>query len=214
MKKSATWAPFTAERSLGARRRERCRIKSCCLKRRFTDAIAGQGLPVRLSLDHDPLFAFQRWQANLRILGIEAVPTVPQVPWSHPFVERLVGTIRRKYLGHLLFWNVADRERKLEQFRRYYNGLRVHQGRDDDTLEEKAGCAGPLRARLERYAWQSHCRGYLNCPSALKREFAMYRVNTAQLPTPDILNGGRSEGLASSERIGGELNGTCFGTAR
>jgi hypothetical protein len=54
----------------------------------------------------------------------------------------------------------------------------------------------------------------LNCPSALKREFAMYRVNTAQLPTPDILNGGRSEGLASSERIGGELNGTCFGTAR
>jgi hypothetical protein len=37
----------------------------------FNRAICGQGLPVRLSFDHDPLFQFQRWQANLRVLGIE-----------------------------------------------------------------------------------------------------------------------------------------------
>ena len=40
------------------------------LCRMFNQAISGQGLPVRLSLDHDPLFEFQRWQANLRILGV------------------------------------------------------------------------------------------------------------------------------------------------
>jgi hypothetical protein len=49
------------------------------LCRMFNQAIAGQGLPTRLSTDHDPLFRFQRWQANLRILDVETVQTVPQV---------------------------------------------------------------------------------------------------------------------------------------
>src|SRR5450756_825648 len=74
------------------------------LCRMFNQAIAGQGLPTRLSADHDPLFRFHRWQANLRILGVETVQTVPQVPWSHPFIERFIGTIRREYLDRLFFW--------------------------------------------------------------------------------------------------------------
>jgi hypothetical protein len=45
-------------------------VDGVALFRMFNRAISGQGLPVRLSLDHDPLFQFQRWQANLRILGI------------------------------------------------------------------------------------------------------------------------------------------------
>ena len=80
------------------------------LCRMFNQAISGQGLPTRLSADHDPLFRFHRWQANLRILGVETVQTVPQVPWSHPFIERLIATIRREYLDRLFFglqmtWN-------------------------------------------------------------------------------------------------------------
>ena len=46
----------------------------------FKQAIAGQALPKRLSTDHDPLFKFHRWQANLRILEVETVHSVPQVP--------------------------------------------------------------------------------------------------------------------------------------
>lgn len=136
------------------------------LCRRFNQAISGQGLPVRLSLDHDPLFEFQRWQANLRVLGVEAVRTVPHVPGSHPFVERLVGTIRREYLDHLLFGSAEDRERKLELFRRYYNHLRVHQGLEGDTPDEKAGSPGLQRATLERYAWRSHGHGLFDLPIA------------------------------------------------
>ena len=37
------------------------------LCRMFNQAVSGQGLPARLSTDHDPLFQFLRWQANLRI---------------------------------------------------------------------------------------------------------------------------------------------------
>jgi putative transposase len=136
------------------------------LCRMFNQAISGQGLPVRLSFDHDPLFEFQRWQANLRVLGVEAVPTVPCVPWSHPFMERLVGTIRREYLDHPLFWNAEDLERKVQLFQRYYDGLRVHQGLDGDTPDEKAGSPGLQRARLERYAWRSHCHGLFELPIA------------------------------------------------
>ena len=73
------------------------------LCRLFNQAISGHGLPTRLSTDHDPLFQFHRWQANLRILDVERVQTVPQVPWSHPFIERLVATLRREYLDRLFF---------------------------------------------------------------------------------------------------------------
>jgi transposase InsO family protein len=64
----------------------------------FRHAIAGQPPPKRLSTDHDPLFRFHRWLANLRVLEIEEVKSVPYVPVSHPFVERLIGTVRREYL--------------------------------------------------------------------------------------------------------------------
>jgi hypothetical protein len=42
---------------------------------------------------------FRQWRANLRILDVEAIKTVPYAPLSHPFVERLIGTIRRECLG-------------------------------------------------------------------------------------------------------------------
>ena len=54
-----------------------------------------------------PVFEAHRWTANLRILEIDEIKTVPHVPLSHPFVERLIGTIRREFLDHGLFWNVS-----------------------------------------------------------------------------------------------------------
>jgi putative transposase len=70
--------------------------------RMFNSAIHGQGLPRHLSTDHDPLFEAHQWTANLQILEIDAIKTVPHVPLSHPFVERLVGTMRREFLDHVL----------------------------------------------------------------------------------------------------------------
>ena len=67
-----------------------------------------------LSTDHDPLCGFHRWLAKLRILAIEDVKSIPYIPSSHPFIERLIGTVRRKYLDRVLFWNSVDLTRKLE----------------------------------------------------------------------------------------------------
>ena len=48
--------------------------------------------------NHDPLFEFHRWKANLRVLEVTEIKKVPCVPVSHPFIERLIGTVRREFL--------------------------------------------------------------------------------------------------------------------
>lgn len=75
---------------------ERAAIDGVSVCRMFNHAIAGQPLPKHLSTDHDPLFHFHRWLANLRVLAIEELKSVPYTPVSHPFIERLIGTIRRE----------------------------------------------------------------------------------------------------------------------
>jgi hypothetical protein len=47
--------------------------------RMFKDAIRGAGLPKYLSADHDPFYRFHQWQANLRILDVAEIKTVPHV---------------------------------------------------------------------------------------------------------------------------------------
>ena len=42
------------------------------------------------------------------------------------FVEHLIGTMRREFLDHVLFWNARDRERKLADFQTYSNAARSH----------------------------------------------------------------------------------------
>lgn len=61
--------------------------------------------------------------ANLRVLEVAEIKTVPGVPWSHPFVERLIGTLRRECLDRTLFRTTGDLEAKLVDFLNYYNGL-------------------------------------------------------------------------------------------
>jgi hypothetical protein len=46
------------------------------------------------------------------VLEVTKIKCIPYVPLSHPFVERLIGTLRREYLDHMLFWTMADPENK------------------------------------------------------------------------------------------------------
>ena len=101
-------------------------VNGADLCRMFNAASHGRGTPRHLSTDHDPLFEAHRWTANLRILEVDEIKTVPYVPLSHPFVERLIGTIRREFLDQVLFWNARDLERKLADFQTYYNAARSH----------------------------------------------------------------------------------------
>jgi len=145
---------------------EPANIDGVSVCRMFNHAIADQRLPKHLSTDHDPLFRFHRWLANLRVLDIEEIKSIPYVPVSHPFVERLIGTIRREYLDQVLFYNSLDLLRKLEAFRTYYNGSRVHQSLGGSTPEEHSGKPPPARAALDSYGWRQHCHGLFQTPIA------------------------------------------------
>jgi putative transposase len=134
--------------------------------RMFNRAIARQTLPVYLSSDHDPLFRFQRWQANLRVLEVDEIKTIPRVPRSHPFVERLIGTIRREYLDRLWFWNQGDLKRKLEAYKEFYNLHRCHTGLAGVTPARRSGALAPPIAHLNSYRWLKHCDGLFQTPIA------------------------------------------------
>jgi len=140
-------------------------VHGVALCRMFHRAIAGHSLPKYLSSDHDPLYRFHQWQANLRVLEVKEIKTVPYVPISHPFVERLIGTIRREYLDRISFWTTADLEQKLFGFQHYFNGCRTHAGLEGRVPESTdGGSAFPLS--FDSYRWKAHCRGLYYTPIA------------------------------------------------
>jgi len=126
------------------------------LCRMINDATTRQGLPERINTDNDPLFQYHRWKATLRILEIEEIKSLPYVPMSHPFVERLIGSIRRELLDQTFFWTATDLANKLRDYQRYYNEYRCHSGRDGTTPVD-IECRDPID--IHNYCWEKHCRG-------------------------------------------------------
>jgi len=144
---------------------ERSSIDGTSVCRMFNQSIAGNQQPKRIRTDHDPLFRFHRWLANLRVQEIDQIRSIPHTPTSHPFVERLIGTLRREYLDRLFFWNALDLERKLQAYKIYYNNSRVHQSLNGDTPEERSGKLRAAYATLDSYRWRQHCHGLFHTPN-------------------------------------------------
>ena len=119
------------------------------LCRMFNRATRCHTPPTYLSSDHDPMYRFHQWPANLWILDVKEIKTVPYVPLSHPFVERLIGTVRRECLDRTLFWTAADLEGKLLEFQRFYNG---HKGACG-TRRAHAGTAHGHGLRTREYSF-------------------------------------------------------------
>ena len=66
-------------------------LNGVALCRMFNRAIRGQlRMPKYVSTDNDPLYRFHQWQANLRILEVTEIKSIPYVPLSHPFVESVL----------------------------------------------------------------------------------------------------------------------------
>jgi transposase InsO family protein len=156
-------------------------VDGAALCRMFNRAIHAQTLPKYLSSDHDPLYRFHQWQANLRVLEIQEIKTVPYVPLSHPFVERLIGTIRREYLDQTLFWTAADFENKLGLFQAYFNQQRVHSGLEG-RLPDPDASRTPLN--FSSYRWQQHCRASIR--RRLPRDFEQFAKDTCPIGRDQI----------------------------
>jgi transposase InsO family protein len=110
--------------------------------------------------------AFHGWKANLRILEVTEVKTVPYVPLSHPFVERLIGTIRREFLHLVPFCNAHDLERNLHAFQVYYNRDRVHRELAGAVPDSSPLISERNVVRLDTYRWKPACLGLYQLPIA------------------------------------------------
>ena len=70
-------------------------------------------------------------------------PTAPRSPWQNGHVERLIGSIRREALDHLIVFDEAHRRRVLKKYASYYNQIRTHLSLEKDSpdfrLRQKLG---------------------------------------------------------------------------
>jgi len=73
-----------------------------------------------------------------RDMGMEEVLTAPRSPWQNPYVERLIGSIRRECLDHVVVWNQRSLRRILQNYFAYYQRSRTHLALAKDAPESRA----------------------------------------------------------------------------
>ena len=114
--------------------------------------------------DRDAIYgAF--FKKRLKNMGITDVISAPGSPWQNPFVERVIGTIRRECLDHVIAWNEKHLRNILTEFISYYNNDRTHYNLDKDSPHNREiQCKPDGSARIikfprlgglhHRYEWQ------------------------------------------------------------
>jgi putative transposase len=70
-------------------------------------------------------------------LGIQQVLSAPRSPWQRAYVERVIGTIRRECLDHMIVFNERCLYRHLQDFVHYYYRSRTHLALEKDSLEPR-----------------------------------------------------------------------------
>lgn len=71
-------------------------------------------------------------------MGIKQVLIAARSPWQNPYVERVIGSIRRDSLDHTIIFNVRHLKRVLTEYTRYYNENRTHLGLEKDCPDPRA----------------------------------------------------------------------------
>ncbi|MBL8296835.1 MAG: transposase [Rhodanobacteraceae bacterium] len=84
------------------------------------------GLPRRIRVDNEACFVSRRMRFALRLLGIELQRIAPHCPWQNGRIERLFGTLKQQ-LDRVCIVSTQDLQRKLIEFRCWYNHVRPHQ---------------------------------------------------------------------------------------
>jgi putative transposase len=75
--------------------------------------------------DRDAIYGSEP-RRTVRQMGIEEVLTAPRCPWQNPFVERVIGSLRRECLDHVIVWNERSLRRHLQRYLAYYHEWRTH----------------------------------------------------------------------------------------
>jgi putative transposase len=119
--------------------------------------------PRYLLRDRDSIYG-ETFRGLVRSMGITEVLTAPRSPWQSPYVERLIGSIRRECLDHIVVLGEESLRRTLRSYIEYYHNSRCHLALNKDSPEarevqplDKSGMVeipkvGGLHHRYERRA--------------------------------------------------------------
>lgn len=92
--------------------------------------------PKYLLRDRDTLYGLE-FQLCAEALGLDPVRIAPRSPWQSPYVERLIGSVRRDCLDHVIVLNRTHLHRLLETYFAYYHATRTHLGLDKDAPQAR-----------------------------------------------------------------------------
>src|ERR1700680_772852 len=100
--------------------------------RQITEAFPWDGAPRYMIRDRDRIYGTVVIR-RLRTMGIRGKPTAPASPWQNGFAERLIGSIRRECLDHVIVLGEAQLRRILKSYAAYYNCVRTHRALNKDA---------------------------------------------------------------------------------
>ncbi len=93
-------------------------------------------VPRYLLRDRDAIYS-AKFRSRVHSLGIEEVRIAPRSPWQNPYVERLIGSIRRECLDHVIVMNQRHLKRVLTSYFEHYHRWRVHRSLDMDSPDPR-----------------------------------------------------------------------------
>ena len=92
------------------------------IARQITEACGWEAVPTYLVRDRDRVYA-EAFTRRTRAMGIRDRPTAPRSPWQNGYAERLIGSIRRECLDHVI---IVGERHVLRSYQQYYNGTRTN----------------------------------------------------------------------------------------
>ena len=98
----------------------------------IVEAFPFDSAPRYLIRDRDSIYG-TRFRNRVRSLDIEEVLTAPRSPWQNPYVERIIGSIRRECLNHVIIFNERHLRKVLKSYARYYHEARTHLSLDKQS---------------------------------------------------------------------------------
>ena len=100
------------------------------------EAFPGETAPRYLLRDRDAVYGVV-FSSRVQALGIREVKAAPRSPWQNPYVERLIGTLRRECLDHVVVLNETHLRRLLRDDLVYYHRVRTHLSLEKDSPEPR-----------------------------------------------------------------------------
>jgi len=102
----------------------------------IVEAFPWDTVPRYLIRDRDGIYG-RDFTGRANALGIKQILIAPRSPWQNPYVERVIGSIRRECLDHVIVFNEGHLQRILRSYLRYYHASRTHLSLDKDAPEPR-----------------------------------------------------------------------------